>query len=703
MKTFAKNANDKTTRLQSSVEERQALASQQSTSLAVGHPQAQVQAAVQQMAGASPQAAKINQLQAMADGGHPNRTGLPDNLKAGIENLSGYSMDEVKVHYNSDKPATLQAHAYAQGTDIHLAPGQEQHLPHEAWHVVQQKQGRVKATTQLKDGLGVNDDESLEREADKVKSLLKSSIPLSKLDSAESPISLSNIVQCVSAFSLWFIKDVLIPTLNEITKEDEAAPGELDAILDEIAQLLGNEDNDTDSSTAISALTTVFEELEENISNAVLGFIITDQIVERMGLETRWEENRKEIATWLKKKRSQLLALLPDENLSSEEDTPDDLQTVFETYPKLTDPIRRPGHLNPYRHGIGAADTIATLTRNRLYVISRIGGTDSDFVESLESKFLELDAQIKEINDEEEKPLLQQIIELNSQRDKLLDQVTETNTSIIDDEIIRLNGEISTIREGRKKELREELRRLYEQAYWISQRKDEDIDEEARTRQVKEFFNLSRDEEFATSFLRAQEATDEYFDESEGIPPKDTSHHSEQRILVSKQWQLIRTEVLEGITNALLENKETGPTSIADLVSPLVISMSINRSSCYTCNAFLVAELINLWKEITQIIGGDSSWQDVRDTFRPVFTFEVTYSIPYTKVKSIEELNSQLRLAGWNVYQHDETEASSDEEEHEKLSTGSIFSKGKRKRKKKSVEQESSDSEFFPSDDEDDY
>jgi len=51
------------------------------------------------------------------------------------------------VHYNSDKPAQLQAHAYAQGTDIHLASGQEKHLPHEAWHVVQQKQGRVKPTT----------------------------------------------------------------------------------------------------------------------------------------------------------------------------------------------------------------------------------------------------------------------------------------------------------------------------------------------------------------------------------------------------------------------------------------------------------------------------------------------------------------------------------------------------------------------------
>ena len=95
-----------------------------------------------------------------------NNTGIPDNLKSGIENLSGYSMDDVQVHYNSDKPEGLQAHAYAQGTDIHLAPGQEKHLPHEAWHVVQQKQGRVKPTMQLQNKIHVNDDKGLEKEAD---------------------------------------------------------------------------------------------------------------------------------------------------------------------------------------------------------------------------------------------------------------------------------------------------------------------------------------------------------------------------------------------------------------------------------------------------------------------------------------------------------------------------------------------------------
>ena len=96
----------------------------------------------------------------------PNKTGLPDNLKSGIESLSGMSMDGVKVHYNSPQPAQLNAHAYAQGSDIHVAPGQERHLPHEAWHVVQQAQGRVQATMQMKDGVPVNDDAGLEHEAD---------------------------------------------------------------------------------------------------------------------------------------------------------------------------------------------------------------------------------------------------------------------------------------------------------------------------------------------------------------------------------------------------------------------------------------------------------------------------------------------------------------------------------------------------------
>ena len=94
-----------------------------------------------------------------------NRTGLPDTLKAGVESLSGLSVDDVRVHYGSAKPAEVGALAYTQGNAIHVGPGQEQHLPHEAWHVVQQKRGGVWPTGQA-NGLPLNDDAGLEREAD---------------------------------------------------------------------------------------------------------------------------------------------------------------------------------------------------------------------------------------------------------------------------------------------------------------------------------------------------------------------------------------------------------------------------------------------------------------------------------------------------------------------------------------------------------
>jgi hypothetical protein len=96
----------------------------------------------------------------------PNNTGLPNSLKSGIEAASGISLDNVKVHYGSARPAQLNAHAFAQGADIHVGPGQERHLPHEAWHVVQQAQGRVRPTIQLNSGVPVNDDFGLEHEAD---------------------------------------------------------------------------------------------------------------------------------------------------------------------------------------------------------------------------------------------------------------------------------------------------------------------------------------------------------------------------------------------------------------------------------------------------------------------------------------------------------------------------------------------------------
>jgi len=104
-----------------------------------------------------------------------NNTGLPDNLKEGVEKLSGISLEDVSVHYDSDKPAQVQALAYTQGTDVHVGPAQEKHLPHEAWHVVQQKQGRVQPTTQTNGGVFLNDDKGLENEAEVMSAKARSS------------------------------------------------------------------------------------------------------------------------------------------------------------------------------------------------------------------------------------------------------------------------------------------------------------------------------------------------------------------------------------------------------------------------------------------------------------------------------------------------------------------------------------------------
>ena len=93
--------------------------------------------------------------------------GLPAPLLSGIASLAGLDLSDVRVHRASAAPARLGALAYARGDEIHLAPGQAQHLPHEAWHIVQQRQGRVAPTWQAK-GLALNHDPALEHEADRM-------------------------------------------------------------------------------------------------------------------------------------------------------------------------------------------------------------------------------------------------------------------------------------------------------------------------------------------------------------------------------------------------------------------------------------------------------------------------------------------------------------------------------------------------------
>jgi len=117
--------------------------------------------------------------------------GLPSRLQSGMEQLSGFDMSDVRVHYNSAKPRAVGALAYAQGNQIHLGAGQEKHLPHEAWHVVQQKQGRVKPTKQYKKH-SLNDDKGLEKEAD-IMGDRATSLGESTIDSTVSKLTSANV------------------------------------------------------------------------------------------------------------------------------------------------------------------------------------------------------------------------------------------------------------------------------------------------------------------------------------------------------------------------------------------------------------------------------------------------------------------------------------------------------------------------------
>jgi len=107
-------------------------------------------------------------------------------IKENVSQLMGTDVADAQVHYNSNKPAQLQAEATAQGTEVHLAPGKEQHLGHELTHVAQQKQGRVQPTIQANNGVGINNDPKLEKEADEVgEKAMKGELSISKTNTTQ--------------------------------------------------------------------------------------------------------------------------------------------------------------------------------------------------------------------------------------------------------------------------------------------------------------------------------------------------------------------------------------------------------------------------------------------------------------------------------------------------------------------------------------
>ncbi len=110
-----------------------------------------------------------------ATAGNSSSNGLPEEVKSQMEGAFGTSFDDVKVTANSSVAKDAGALAFAQGSNIHFAPGQfspntkggQELLGHELAHVVQQRQGRVQANAEV-NGLAVNNDKGLEAEADQL-------------------------------------------------------------------------------------------------------------------------------------------------------------------------------------------------------------------------------------------------------------------------------------------------------------------------------------------------------------------------------------------------------------------------------------------------------------------------------------------------------------------------------------------------------
>lgn len=97
---------------------------------------------------------------------------MPPAVQTKMERAFSTDFSTVRI-YEGPRAAALGALAYTQGDEVHFASGHYQPnsaagqalLGHELAHTIQQRQGRVPTTLQLK-GVGVNDDAALEREAD---------------------------------------------------------------------------------------------------------------------------------------------------------------------------------------------------------------------------------------------------------------------------------------------------------------------------------------------------------------------------------------------------------------------------------------------------------------------------------------------------------------------------------------------------------
>lgn len=112
MRTDQKMAHSSEKSSQARSQERSARPSAGPDGLSVAAPTYGIESIDQPVAESTPEAERASNMPLQMQAGEstvdsgagtplPNRTGLPDTLKSGVEALSGFSLDDVRVHYNS--------------------------------------------------------------------------------------------------------------------------------------------------------------------------------------------------------------------------------------------------------------------------------------------------------------------------------------------------------------------------------------------------------------------------------------------------------------------------------------------------------------------------------------------------------------------------------------------------------------------------
>jgi hypothetical protein len=131
------------------------------------------------------------------------RDKLPLSVLRKMEAFFNADFSDLTIYQNSEKPADMDALAFTEGKDIYFAPGEyrpdsfkgQELIAHELAHVIQQAEGRVRPTGGA-NGIPINDDPALEREADQMGHLAASfDLPLKKEPALSSLSGSGSVIQ----------------------------------------------------------------------------------------------------------------------------------------------------------------------------------------------------------------------------------------------------------------------------------------------------------------------------------------------------------------------------------------------------------------------------------------------------------------------------------------------------------------------------